>query len=80
MKPIEKEALAALGVVVVAWMCAHFVGCTGLLGKVDDANNPKDDVVLAKCREEGRAVMHDTGDGDKAWNAYYACTVDGGLR
>lgn len=35
---------------------------------------------LALCQAQGHLAHKLTGDPDAGWSAYYACTVDGGLR
>ena len=54
--------------------------CGDGLKSIDEINNPSDDVVLAKCRADARAEMYLTGDKNRAWSIYLACTSDAGLR
>ncbi len=68
------------GAAALALACAMVVGCGEGLKSIDEINNPSDDVKLSKCRGDARAEMLITGNKDKAWNIYLACTADAGLR
>lgn len=57
--------------------------CTGCKPPLTDAQ--QDEVKahsagLALCQALGHVEARRTGDADAGWSAYYACTVDGGLR
>ena len=57
--------------------------CAGCRAPLDEAQ--KDQIQshaagLALCQALGHVEAKRTGDADAGWSAYYACTVDGGLR
>ena len=69
-------AVLTFGAALLVTYCAS---CTPL----DDAQ--KDQIKqhsagLALCQALGHVEAKRTGDADAGWSAYYACTVDGGLR
>jgi len=52
------------------------VACSEGLKSIDEVNDPSDDVKLSKCRADARAEKQLTGNAERAWNVYLACTRD----
>lgn len=64
-------------------LAAAAVGCSALLHNIDDVNEPKDDVSLARCRKEARDKLYvgaTQEEKEAAYELYVECTKDAGLR
>lgn len=72
--------ISAMTLVVASPLLCH-LGCSTATAKaIEAANSPQDDAELAKCVAEMRSARDGGMPAGAAYNVYYQCTVDGGLR
>lgn len=79
------RAWAGVVVVVFAnffgWVaCSTTTGCGGAIRFYDDVNRPQDDVDLERCRNVMREVRDAGASEYHAYDVYYECTQEAGLR
>lgn len=78
-----RRAAGVLAVVLAAHGVGQAMGCaaaSNVAKAIDEVNDPADDVALKRCRDLARSIKAATGDASAAYDGYYACTVDAGLR
>ena len=77
---IRRFVLAAVLPVLLAHGIYNASGCAPALKTLDEVNDPADDAALKRCRDLARSIKADGGDAGAAFDAYYRCTEDAGLR